>query len=213
MTLPPAPNSKQPSLFQSNEITNNILQPTLSPLEPISPGFPGAPCNKIRLSVEELSIITVNNKAHAFAIILVTWGKFISSSVPQISESCLLSNINNSRKKWICCNPGSILNGFFPRHQPYFETTGNLTHLFSGRTFLSWFSLRDTESEFSTTLQWVGRKTLPNNHKSCFLFRAQVFCYTTAGLDDLSLSYCCRSFLERHIRLFRKDCLIKLHTV
>lgn len=71
MTLPPAPNSKQPSLFQRNEITNNILQPTLSPLEPISPGFPGAPCNKIRLSIKELSIITVNNKAHASAMILV----------------------------------------------------------------------------------------------------------------------------------------------
>lgn len=102
---------------------------------------------------------------------------------------------------------------FSPRHQPYFQTTGNLTYLFSGRTFLSWFSLRDRESEFSSALQGVGRKTLPNNHKSCLLFRAQVFYYTAAGLDDLSLSYCYRSFLERHILLFRKHFLLKLHTL
>lgn len=126
---------------------------------------------------------------------------------------CLLTNINNSRKKSICCNPGSILDVFFPRHQPHFETTGNLTYLFSGRTFLSWFSLRDTESEFRTTLQGVGRKTLCDNHESCFLFRAHVFCHTAVCLDDLSLSYRYRSFLERHILLFRKHFLVKLHTV
>lgn len=42
--LPPALSSKQLYFFPCNEITHSIVQPTLSPLEPISPGFPGAPC-------------------------------------------------------------------------------------------------------------------------------------------------------------------------
>lgn len=45
----------------------------------------------------------------------------------------------------------------------------------------------------------LGRQSLPFNDEFHPVSRAQVFCHTEVSLEYLTLAYCYRSFLERHI--------------